>query len=71
MDKGLTILTKEGEEKTIEADSVLVVTPPVANLQLYTALKDKAREVYQIGDCKEPRLILDAVSDGSRIARMI
>ncbi len=71
VDKGLSIITKAGEEKTIEADTILIATPPVSNLNLFNALKDSGKEVYRIGDCKEPRMILDAISDGSRIARAI
>jgi len=28
-------------------------------------------EIYTVGDCKEPRLIVDAIADGLRIARAI
>jgi 2,4-dienoyl-CoA reductase (NADPH2) len=70
-DKGLIINTREGEEKLIEADSVLTATPAAPDTMLYDMFKDKAKEVYQIGDCRDPRMIIDAVSDGSKIARAI
>jgi pyruvate/2-oxoglutarate dehydrogenase complex dihydrolipoamide dehydrogenase (E3) component len=28
-------------------------------------------EIHAIGDCREPRLTVDAIADGSRIARVI
>jgi 2-enoate reductase len=70
-DKGLAIITKVGERKTIEADTVVMVTPPIPNTELYDALKGKVNELYLIGDGKEPRTILDAISDGAEIGRTI
>ncbi|MFC2066609.1 FAD-dependent oxidoreductase [Chloroflexota bacterium] len=70
-DKGLTIVTREDKRQTIEADTILVATPPIPNTELFNALKSKISEVYLIGDSKEPRSILDAISDGSQIGRMI
>ena len=35
------------------------------------SLKKLVGESYAIGDCKEPGLTVDAISDGSRIAREI
>ena len=69
--KGITIITKDGETRTIEADTILATVPPVPNTELFEALKGRVPEVYMIGDCKEPRLILEAISDGSRIGRAI
>lgn len=70
-DKGVTIFTKEGKEETIEADTIVPVLPFKPNTEFLKTLEGKAPEVFPIGDCKEPRLILDAIADGSRIARAI
>lgn len=70
-DKGLTITTKDGKRQTLEADSIIPVMPWAPNTELVKSLEGKVTEVYPIGDCKEPRLILDAVGEGFRVARDI
>jgi 2,4-dienoyl-CoA reductase (NADPH2) len=70
-DEGLTITTKDGKRQTLEADSIIPVMPWAPNTELVKSLEGKVPEVYAIGDCKEPRLILDAVGEGFRVARDI
>jgi len=70
-DKGLTIITKEGERRTIEADTIVPAIPLRPNTELFQALEGKVPEIYPIGDCREPHLILEAIADGSRIGRAI
>jgi 2,4-dienoyl-CoA reductase (NADPH2) len=69
-DKGM-IISKDGQKQLLEADTVLITVPPKANTELLEELKALVPEVYRIGDSKEPRLIVDAVADGSRIGRSI
>jgi NADPH-dependent 2,4-dienoyl-CoA reductase/sulfur reductase-like enzyme len=69
--KGLTITTKEGKRQTIEADTIVTAMPMRANTDLFKSLEGSAPEVYTIGDCREPNMIIDAIADGSRIARAI
>ena len=45
--------------------------PRVLDTEILEILKDTAPEVYQIGDCGNPALIIDAIGDGSRIGRAI
>jgi pyruvate/2-oxoglutarate dehydrogenase complex dihydrolipoamide dehydrogenase (E3) component len=71
MDKGLLITTKEGKKETIEADSIVHTSPLAPDISLFESLKEKVPEVYAIGDCKEPRLIVDAIADGWQTARRI
>ena len=70
-DKGLTITTREGEKKILAADTILPALPMVPDTEFVESLKDTAPEVYQIGDCDNPALIIDAIGDGSRIGRAI
>jgi 2,4-dienoyl-CoA reductase (NADPH2) len=71
-DKGVEIITKEGERQALTADTILTVISPTPNTALYEALKGRVPELHLIGDAKEgTRLILGAVSDGSEIARVI
>ncbi|MFH1031492.1 MAG: NAD(P)/FAD-dependent oxidoreductase [Chloroflexota bacterium] len=70
-DKGLTFTTKDGKKQTLEADNIIPVMPWLPNPQLFNSLKGKAPEVYAIGDCKEPGLILEAIGAGHRLARIL
>jgi 2,4-dienoyl-CoA reductase (NADPH2) len=70
-DKGMVITTREGKKETLEADSILPTSPLTANTKLLDGLKGKVSEIYTVGDCSDPRMIVDAVGDGWRIARNI
>jgi len=68
-DKGLTIIDKDGQKQTIEADTIIPALPLTPDTSLYESLKGKVPEVYTAGDCREPLLIADAVSAGMEVAR--
>jgi len=70
-EKGLTVLTKEGYKRTIEADSIVPAVPMKANTELFDTVKKKFPEVHTVGDCGNPRLIVDAVADGWRVGNEI
>jgi 2,4-dienoyl-CoA reductase (NADPH2) len=70
-DQGVVITTKQGDKRTIEADSIIPTAPLKPNTGLFSSLKGKVPEVYAVGDCKEPRMIVDAIADGWRIANTI
>lgn len=70
-DKGVIITIKEGIKETIEADTVIPTSPLAPDLSLFESLKGKVPEVYAIGDCKEPRLIVDAIAEGWQVARLL
>jgi 2,4-dienoyl-CoA reductase (NADPH2) len=69
--KGLTVTTKEGQQRTIEADTVIPVVPLAPNKELAESLKGKVPEVYAIGNCSQDGLIIDAIADGYRVAREV
>jgi 2,4-dienoyl-CoA reductase (NADPH2) len=70
-DKGLTITTKEGEKKILTADAIVPALPMTPDTEFVKSLKGTAPEIYQIGDCGNSALIIDAIGDGSRIGRAI
>ena len=70
-DHGLNILSKLGERQSIPADTILVAVPFRPNGELFKALEGKVPEIYRIGDCRDPGLIVDAIADGSSIGRKI
>jgi 2,4-dienoyl-CoA reductase (NADPH2) len=70
-DKGLTIVTKEGERRILAADTILPALAMAPDTEFVQSLQETAPEVYRIGDCGNPALIIDAIGDGSRIGRAI
>ena len=70
-EKGLVITTKEGEKKTLEADTVIVTLPFLPNTEVIKRLEGKIPETYTIGSCMQPGLIVNAIADGARIGHQI
>lgn len=70
-DEGLIVTTKEGETRSLEADSTLTALPLMPNSDLLRTLKGCVQEVYEIGDCKQAGFMHDAIGDGSSVGRMI
>ncbi len=69
--KGLSIIDGDGKSRLIEADTIVTAMPLKPNTELLKALEGTVPEIYPIGDCAEPRLIIDAVADGFRVAHAI
>ena len=63
-DKGLVITTKEGDLRTLYADTIIPSMPFKPNNDLADKLKGKIPEVYSIGDCEQPGIIPDATTAG-------
>ena len=71
-DKGLIVITREGQKEIIEADTVITASSPGLNTQLLKAVEGKAPEVYLVGsEDPEPGCIMNAIGNGYRIARAI
>jgi 2,4-dienoyl-CoA reductase-like NADH-dependent reductase (Old Yellow Enzyme family)/thioredoxin reductase len=70
-DSCLTLTTKEGEQKTIEADTIVVAAGSKQNTDLLEALKGCVPEIYCVGDCIEAGDIYGAINEGYSIGRRI
>jgi 2,4-dienoyl-CoA reductase (NADPH2) len=70
-EKGLVITTKEGEKKTLAADTILVTLPYQPNDEIARTLSGKAPEVHNIGSSAVPGLIVNAIADGAKIGHRI
>ena len=71
VDKGLVIGTKDGKERTLDANNICTTQDFVPNIELADRLKGLVAEVYNIGSSSEPGLIVDAMRDGARIGLAI
>ncbi len=69
--KGLTLTDSEGNKQTIEADTIVTTLPLTPNTELAEKLQGIVPEVYAVGDCREPGLIVDAVRDGLQTGHII
>jgi 2,4-dienoyl-CoA reductase (NADPH2) len=69
--EGLTIIDGDGKRQTLEADTIVTALPLKPDSGLMKELEGKVSEIYSVGDCREPRLIIHAVAEGNRIAKSI
>jgi 2,4-dienoyl-CoA reductase (NADPH2) len=67
-DEGLLIKTREGEKKTLKADTYIVVMPMLPNTEAVHRLSSMGKEAHAIGSCTIPGLIVDAIAEGRRLA---
>jgi 2,4-dienoyl-CoA reductase (NADPH2) len=70
-DNGLIIRTREGDRKTIEADTIIPAVPLKPDNKLVKNLEGKVPELYAIGDCSQAGVIIDAIDDAYRLANTI
>ena len=61
---GVVIVTGEGKEQTIEADTIVLAVGARPNDRLLKPIRELAPEIHQVGDCVKPRRILESISDG-------
>jgi 2,4-dienoyl-CoA reductase-like NADH-dependent reductase (Old Yellow Enzyme family)/thioredoxin reductase len=67
----VTIRRSHGEERLVEADSVVLCSKGAASRGLQQALRGRVAEIHAVGDCWAPRQIEQAVFEGARAARRI
>lgn len=60
----ITLITKDGQKQTIPADTIVIAAGSKPNREMYEAFRSKIPQTHLIGDAREPRSILEAVSEG-------
>ncbi len=65
------VVSSDDQQRTIEADTMVLATGIVPNRKLADELKDKVPEVYLAGDCSQGRNVTDAVRDGYQLGQKI
>jgi 2,4-dienoyl-CoA reductase-like NADH-dependent reductase (Old Yellow Enzyme family)/thioredoxin reductase len=68
---GVVLKTKDGQQKIIPADSIVLAAGVKPSRKVYEEIKDRISEIYLVGDCVESRSIRDAIADGYSIAMKI
>ena len=69
--EGVKILSNNGQEILVKADSIIPALPLVPNPELHKSLDALIEEVFAVGDCGTPGLIADAVSTGAEVGYQI
>jgi 2,4-dienoyl-CoA reductase-like NADH-dependent reductase (Old Yellow Enzyme family)/thioredoxin reductase len=69
--KGLVIIDKEGKKRTLEADTIVLAAGAAPRAEFAENMKGKVPEVHLVGDCLEPRRILEAIEDGAKVGRQL
>lgn len=70
IEKGTVVVSSKGKTLRIEADTVVLAVGSRPANELEKSLKDRDN-LYVIGDCVEPRNIIQAIAEGARVAREI
>ena len=70
-DEGVEIIDKGGKTQKLEADTIVIAAGSRPNKELFKMLEKKFPAIYLAGDCVEPRKIIEAIAEGSRIAQEI
>ena len=65
--EGLRFTTAQGETQIIQADTVIPALPLSPDPERFKLPKKTIRELYRVGDCREPGLIPDAVGSGAEV----
>jgi len=65
------IINHDGKREEVETDTVILAIGLEAKSNLYEELEGKVPELHAIGDCVEPRRIMEAIWEGFRTARLV
>ncbi len=68
---GVVVADRNGQEKHIEADKVVIAAGTRPNTALYDKVKTLGYEVFQVGDCLEPRDAKEAIFKSAVLGRKI
>jgi NADPH-dependent 2,4-dienoyl-CoA reductase/sulfur reductase-like enzyme len=71
-DQGITVVDRYGARTVITADTVVLAAGFRPNRDLIDSLrKDPKLQVFEVGDCLQPRKIFDAIHEGHLAAKLL
>jgi len=70
-DREVTVMSEGFGERKIACDTVVLAVGLKSERDLYNSLRQEIPEIYMIGDCKEPRKVMDAIWDAFNVGRTI
>jgi 2-enoate reductase len=71
MDNAVIVIDKNGKRSELQNDIVVLALGMKSNRNLEHALSDKGLEAYVVGDCVQPRKVMNAIWEGFRLARIV
>lgn len=66
--KGIRLIDKNGDELFLAGDNIVLATGATSQKTLSQSLEGEVPELYEAGDCVEPRRILESIHEGARAA---
>lgn len=69
--KGLSVTDKRSQNGLIEVDRVVFAGGYGADEKTVKMFRGTGPELFTIGDCKEPRSILEAITEGNRLGSLL
>lgn len=69
--EGVEAIGVNWEKHVYDADTVVIAVGSRSCDELYHNLKGRVKEIYKIGDCKEPSRILEAIHEATYVAHII
>ena len=70
-DKSVSVVNEGGRRMTLDADTVVIAAGLKSNDGLLGVLEDTSLQVYAVGDCVQPRKVINAIREAFRRARLI
>ncbi len=71
MDNGVIVTGQDQQEKFLEADKVVIAIGTRPDTRLYEKIKSLGLQIFQIGDCLEPRDAKEAIYESAVLGRRI
>ena len=68
---GVRYLDGEGQERLATAEAVIVALEGQPNNELAATLQGRVAELYAVGDCTEPKNIMQAMHGACYVAKQI
>jgi 2-enoate reductase len=68
---GIVYADEDQQQKVLKADTIVIAVGMKPRSDLAEKLNARPLEVYQVGDCSEPRKVIDAMWEAFRVARYV
>ena len=69
--EGMRLVNKEGKELFWKGDHIVLATGATPNKTLAQSLRGEIPEVFEVGDCVEPRRIMESIQEGANAGLQI
>ena len=67
----MRLINKDGNELFLKGDHIVLATGATPNKNLAQSLEGKVPELFEVGDCVEPRRIMEAIHEGAKAGLQI